>query len=64
MPFTWAEVKFGAGPVIAIRMKDSSIPPEAEAAGFVVRASCLRGGVRVDAIAAIRIPRARASRRR
>ncbi|WP_080800172.1 hypothetical protein [Arabiibacter massiliensis] len=56
VPFTWAEVKFGAGPVIAIRMKDSAIPPEA--AGFVARARTLLasnafGG---DPIAAIRIP--------
>ena len=56
VPFTWAEVKFGAGPVIAIRMKDSSIPPEA--AGFVARArQLLAGGAfGADAIAAIRIP--------
>ena len=53
VPFTWAEVKFGAGPVIAIRMKDSSIPPEA--AGFVARArQLLAGGAfGADAIAAI-----------
>lgn len=56
VPFTWAEVKFGTGPVIAIRMKDSSIP--AEAAGFVARARQLLvgGAFGADAIAAIRIP--------
>lgn len=56
VPFTWAEVKFGAGPVIAIRMKDSSIP--AEAAGFVARARQLlaNGTFGADAIASIRIP--------
>ena len=54
--FTWAEVKFGTGPVIAIRMKDSAIPPEA--AGFVTRARMLLadGAFGVDPIAAIRIP--------
>ena len=56
VPFTWAEVKFGTGPVIAIRMKDSSIPPEA--AGFVARARQLLtvGTFGSDPIAAIRIP--------
>ena len=56
VPFTWAEVKFGTGPVIAIRMKDSSIPPAA--AGFVARArQLLAGGAfGADAIHAIRIP--------
>ena len=56
MPFAWAEVKFGAGPVIAIRMKDSAIPPEA--AGFVARARQLLvgGAFGADDIAAIRIP--------
>ena len=46
----------GERPVIAIRMKDSSIPPEA--AGFVARArQLLAGGAfGADAIAAIRIP--------
>ena len=54
--FAWAEVKFGAGPVIAIRMKDSAIPPEA--AGFVARARQLLvgGAFGADDIAAIRIP--------
>lgn len=56
VPFAWAEVKFGRGPVIAIRMKDSAIPPEA--AGFVARArQLLAGGAfGADPIAAIRIP--------
>ncbi len=56
VPFAWAEVKFGAGPVIAIRMKDSAIPPEA--AGFVARARQLLvgGAFGADDIAAIRIP--------
>ena len=42
VPFTWAEVKFGAGPVIAIRMKDSSIPPEAAMASAFPRARASR----------------------
>lgn len=56
VPFAWAEVKFGTAPVIAIRMKDSSIPPEA--AGFVARARQLlaSGTFGADPIAAIRIP--------
>lgn len=56
VPFAWAEVKFGTGPVIAIRMKDSSIP--SEAAGFVARARQLlaSGTFGADPIAAIRIP--------
>lgn len=54
--FAWAEVKFGSGPVIAVRMKDSAIPPEA--AGFVARARTLlaQGAFGYDPIAAIRIP--------
>ena len=56
VPFAWTEVKFGTGPVIAIRMKDSAIPPEA--AGFVTRARMLLadGAFGADPIAAIRIP--------
>lgn len=56
VPFTWAEVKFGSGPVIAIRMKGSAIPPEA--AGFVARARTLlsTNTFGSDPIAAIRIP--------
>lgn len=54
--FAWAEVKFGSGPVIAVRMKDSVIPPEA--AGFVARARTLlaQGAFGYDPIASIRIP--------
>lgn len=56
VPFAWAEVRFGSGPVIAIRMKDSSIP--LEAAGFVARARQLlrEGAFGADPIVAIRIP--------
>ncbi|OUO92138.1 hypothetical protein B5F40_02080 [Gordonibacter sp. An230] len=56
VPFTWAEVKFGTGPVIAVRMKGSVIPEEA--AGFVARARVLlaAGAFGADAVAAIRIP--------
>ena len=59
--FTWAEVRFGTGPVIAVRMKGSAIPEEA--AGFVARARALlaAGAFGSDTVAAIRIPRARAS---
>lgn len=54
--FGWLEVKFGSGPVIAIRMNDSSIPPEA--AGFVARARDLftEGVFGSDPIEVIRIP--------
>ena len=54
--FTWAEVRFGTGPVIAVRMKGSSIPEEA--AGFVARARALlaAGAFGSDTVAAIRIP--------
>lgn len=54
--FTWTEVKFGTGPVVAIRMRDSSIP--AEAAGFVARARelAVSGAFGADPIASIRIP--------
>lgn len=56
VPFAWAEAKFGTGPVIAIRMKDSAIPPEA--AGYVARARELlaNGAFGADPIAVIRIP--------
>ena len=62
VPFTWAEVKFGAGPVIAIRMKDSR--PRLPASS-PVRASCLRGvrSARMPSPPSA-FPRARASRRR
>ena len=54
--FTWAEVRFGTGPVIAVRMKGSAIPEEA--AGFVARARALlaAGAFGSDTVAAIRIP--------
>ena len=54
--FTWAEVRFGTGPVIAVRMKGSAIPEEA--AGFVARARALlaAGAFGSDPVAAIRIP--------
>lgn len=54
--FGWLEVKFGSGPVIAIRMNDSSIP--VEAAGFVARARDLfaEGVFGPDPIEVIRIP--------
>lgn len=56
VPFQWAEVKFGMGPVIAIRMKGSAIP--AEAAGYVARARTLlvQGAFGADPVSAIRIP--------
>lgn len=56
VPFSWAEAKFGTEPVIAIRMKDSAIPPEA--AGYVARARELlaQGAFGADPIAVIRIP--------
>lgn len=56
VPFQWTEVKFGMGPVIAIRMIDSTIP--AEAAGYVARARALlmQGAFGADPISSIRIP--------
>lgn len=56
IPFAWAEVRFGSGPVIAVRMVDSAIP--AAAAGFVGRARALlaAGALGVDPIEVIRIP--------
>lgn len=56
VPFQWAEVKFGMGPVIAIRMKGSAIP--AEAAGYVARARTLlvQGAFGADPVSSIRIP--------
>ena len=49
-------MRFGTGPVIAVRMKGSSIPEEA--AGFVARARALlaAGAFGSDTVAAIRIP--------
>ena len=49
VPFTWAEVKFGAGLVIAIRMKDSSHPARgcrlaARARQLLVCGGCVRRG--------------------
>lgn len=56
VPFQWAEVKFGMGPVIAIRMVSSAIP--AEAAGYVARARTLlaQGAFGADPVSSIRIP--------
>lgn len=56
IPFAWAEVRFGSGPVIAVRMVDSAIP--AAAAGFVERARALlaAGALGADPIEVIRIP--------
>lgn len=56
VPFQWAEVKFGRGPVIAIRMIGSAIP--AEAAGYVARARALLAGgaFGADPVSSIRIP--------
>lgn len=56
VPFQWAEVKFGMGPVIAIRMIDSAIPKAA--AGYVAHARMLlaRGAFGADPISSIRIP--------
>ena len=56
LPFTWAEVRFGTGPAIAVRMVESAIP--AAAAGYVGRARTLlrEGALGADPIAAIRIP--------
>ena len=56
VPFAWAEVKFGAGPVIAIRHE--AIPPSRprRPASSPVRASCSWAGRSADDIAAIRIP--------
>ena len=56
VPFQWAEVKFGRGPIIAIRMIASAIPPEA--AGYVARARTLlaQGTFGADPVSSIRIP--------
>lgn len=56
VPFQWTEVKFGTGPVIAIRMIHSTIP--AEAAGYVARARALlaQSAFGADPISVIRIP--------
>ena len=56
LPFSWAEVRFGAGPAIAVRMVESSIPEAA--AGYVGRARTLlrAGALGADPIEVIRIP--------
>lgn len=56
LPFSWAEVCFGTGPAIAVRMIDSAIP--AAAAGYVERARSLLkdGALGADPIEVIRIP--------
>lgn len=56
LPFAWAEVRFGTGPAIAVRMIDSAIP--ASAAGYVERARTLlkEGALGADPIDVIRIP--------
>ena len=56
LPFSWAEVRFGTGPAIAVRMVESSIPEAA--AGYVGRARTLlrAGALGADPIEVIRIP--------
>lgn len=56
LPFSWIEVRFGEGPVIAVRMVDSTVP--AAAAGYVERARRLLkdGAFGADAIDVVRIP--------
>ncbi len=56
LPFSWIEVRFGNGPIIAVRMVDSAIP--AAAAGYVERARRLLkdGTFGTDPIEVIRIP--------
>ncbi|MEA5020671.1 MAG: hypothetical protein VB027_09925 [Gordonibacter sp.] len=56
LSFSWIEVQFGDGPIIAVRMVDSVIP--AAAAGYVERARRLLkdGAFGVDPIDVVRIP--------
>ena len=56
LPISWAQVRFGTGPTIAVRMVESSIPEAA--AGYIGRARTLlrAGALGADPIEVIRIP--------